>query len=815
MDKNSLLASLTGDGARGGAGEGGDEDGRNGSPDQDLFGDIAIDDDAPPSSAAAAAVVDPAQPTANGPSTMNGGVTWQPPPQKQLQPQPQGNDMTATTGAAAADGNVGGHADDVPTSKPPASSLLSKSGLLGDSSGGGLFDEVDEEEARKEREAEEARRRQQEEEERHRREEEEARRRREEDERQRQQQLVQEQQQRLQQQQQQFQQPYYGQQPHYPNHHLPAYGQPQNQFQQQQQQQQPMYQQTSAVMQSQSIMYPQTQQQQQLQQQQQQQQINSQMQNMTLNTPDKRGMMNPHAYQPTNPAPTPPHDAGFYREHPQQSQIPPQQVLVTPPRPANAYSGNYYYGTQHQHNQQQQQGVMPHTPGSISAGMHNTTNGMLPGSLGQVRKFILTKPQEFQPIYTKIVVSEPMLIQTTSFLAMASAPYWSYQITTQIANNGGVWLVRRRFRHLVAMEDRLRQECLGAILPPRPEKHATRALEEASTQQSAEFAMQRAKEMQDYLNNVAKHPIAGQSYVLKLFLGLQDDIGTAWPEVSGNALTRLGAVGVGMSMKVAESTSLISGGAGIGDQMPAQDLEDNAELLALQSSEHVRLAAVSQAVPKLEGAVTLLREHGDAAGAVGMELSKLSKQPESTDIAKASELLSNGMLRNGRRTKRLALELSAALEPFLMQYKLVRYEKMAFQDRRAALLRRSKERRGADSRAVYLMQQQRQLQATGQYGHLDRLERTAITTDQIAIDAFTEADEVGATLRSEVNRIAVKRRTEWHASMKVVASAFKEAASERLAIWESTRDAFLQAFDDYPRATEESTMMNSTSTQYA
>ena len=113
------------------------------------------------------------------------------------------------------------------------------------------------------------------------------------------------------------------------------------------------------------------------------------------------------------------------------------------------------------------------------------------------------------------------------------------------------------------------------------------------------------------------------------------------------------------------------------------------------------------------------------------------------------------------------------------------------------------------------MQQQRQLQATGQYGHLDRLERTAITTDQIAIDAFTEADEVGATLRSEVNRIAVKRRTEWHASMKVVASAFKEAASERLAIWESTRDAFLQAFDDYPRATEESTMMNSTSTQYA
>jgi hypothetical protein len=36
--------------------------------------------------------------------------------------------------------------------------------------------------------------------------------------------------------------------------------------------------------------------------------------------------------------------------------------------------------------------------------------------------------------------------------------------------------------------------------------------------------------------------------------------------------------------------------------------------------------------------------------------------------------------------------------------------------------------------------------------------------------------------------------------MKVVASAMKEASSEQVAIWESTRESFLQAFPDMAAA---------------
>ena len=57
--------------------------------------------------------------------------------------------------------------------------------------------------------------------------------------------------------------------------------------------------------------------------------------------------------------------------------------------------------------------------------------------------------------------------------------------------------------------------------------------------------MQRAVELQNYLNLLIHHPITQQSVVLRLFLVLQDDLGSVWPEVSSNAFTRLANASVG------------------------------------------------------------------------------------------------------------------------------------------------------------------------------------------------------------------------------------------------------------------------------
>lgn len=75
--------------------------------------------------------------------------------------------------------------------------------------------------------------------------------------------------------------------------------------------------------------------------------------------------------------------------------------------------------------------------------------------------------------FASIVVSDPLLISSSgvSLFGIRQPPHWSYQVQTSFQPSStthmGCWVVRRRFRHVVALEERLRQECPGAILPPR------------------------------------------------------------------------------------------------------------------------------------------------------------------------------------------------------------------------------------------------------------------------------------------------------------------------------------------------------------
>lgn len=496
----------------------------------------------------------------------------------------------------------------------------------------------------------------------------------------------------------------------------------------------------------------------------------------------------------------------------------------------------------------------PATPGVATAGMHNapspqqntSSHSMQQQQHTPLQPIQITQPLEVPTYYGKVTVNDPMLLQAPSgFLGMVSSPpHWSYQFTTKIRGQpASVWIVRRRFRHVVALEDRVRAECPGAILPPRPDKHVSRALEEASAHQSAEFAWQRAAELERYLNALAVHPEVFGTQSLKMFLGLQDDMGTAWPEVSGNAFTRMSAMGssaaanlstsgVGLFGTAApaattpnQSTGVMSGvmgsvanSVGVGELAEAAT-EESAELLALSSSESVRMGAVLQAVPKLEGAVTLLREQGEGAGAVGMELNRLAKEvlaQGDRELSIPLEIFSAGLLRYGRRTKRLGQEIGqATMTAFQLQYKLCRYEKLAWGDRRNALAKRLKERGKADKRAQQLMHQQQQYPPRGSgyggaYGgqlhmnqqlnggkHMDRIVSNATMGDNMAAQAVRQCDEIGERLKREVNRVSFSRRMDWAKSMKVIASYMKEAASERVAIWESTRDTFLQTFPDY------------------
>jgi hypothetical protein len=409
-------------------------------------------------------------------------------------------------------------------------------------------------------------------------------------------------------------------------------------------------------------------------------------------------------------------------------------------------------------------------------------------------------PDLFKPVFGPITVTDPILVQSPG--VFSGPPHWIYNVVVRDTKNvegqdqfaAVINNVRRRFRHFVALEDRLRADCLGAILPPRPEKHSTRAIDEASTRQSTQFALQRARELETYLNGLRVHPLAGKSQSLHLFLTHPDHIGAAWPEVSSSIFTRLTEVGQSTATKISEGTSAVMSELNNESQIMAG--EDNSELLALASSEGLRIGSVLQAVPKIEGAVAVVGELGERMSVEGLEVQKLVNNvlAHEREYSVPFEILSSGLLRNGRRTSRLAIELGAAAQVFTLQYKLCRYERMAFADRRSALMRRRDARLAADKKAQKLVVHQHSMQSMGHPGMLGGTERDAAMSDEIATDAFNEAEEIGQILQCEVGRIAAIRKKEWSTSLKIIAANMREAHAERAAIWESCRNSFLAEF---------------------
>jgi hypothetical protein len=211
--------------------------------------------------------------------------------------------------------------------------------------------------------------------------------------------------------------------------------------------QQMMQQQYQQQQQQQQMMQQQQQQQQMMQQQQQQQQQMYGMQSVQLHS--NNPLFSPPPTQPYGHASLPilTPDNGFYRDH--------HPLPAVAAAPSAATNSNTYVYTQ------TGGAVQTHVVSRLPvAPTPNITAGM-----GFVKLQPVSRPPPVEPIYAKVTVSDPLLIQPYSFLGM-QPPHWTYQVQTNL-KEGGCWLVRRRFRYVVTLEEKIREECKGSILPPR------------------------------------------------------------------------------------------------------------------------------------------------------------------------------------------------------------------------------------------------------------------------------------------------------------------------------------------------------------
>ncbi|KAM6578358.1 hypothetical protein CsatB_030195 [Cannabis sativa] len=123
--------------------------------------------------------------------------------------------------------------------------------------------------------------------------------------------------------------------------------------------------------------------------------------------------------------------------------------------------------------------------------------------------------------YIKITVSNPQKEQETSnSLVPGGNTYVTYLISTRtnLPDFGGSeFSVRRRFRDVVTLSDRLAESYRGFFVPPRPDKSVV----ESQVMQKQEFVEQRRVALEKYLRRLAEHPVIKKSDELKVFLQVQ------------------------------------------------------------------------------------------------------------------------------------------------------------------------------------------------------------------------------------------------------------------------------------------------------
>lgn len=123
--------------------------------------------------------------------------------------------------------------------------------------------------------------------------------------------------------------------------------------------------------------------------------------------------------------------------------------------------------------------------------------------------------------YLKISVTDPQKEQDlNNSLVPGGNAYMTYLITTWTnlpEFNGTEFSVRRRFKDVVTLSDRLSDSYRGFFIPLRPDKSVV----EGQVMQKQEFVEQRRMALEKYLRKLAAHPVIRRSEELRLFLQVQ------------------------------------------------------------------------------------------------------------------------------------------------------------------------------------------------------------------------------------------------------------------------------------------------------
>lgn len=123
--------------------------------------------------------------------------------------------------------------------------------------------------------------------------------------------------------------------------------------------------------------------------------------------------------------------------------------------------------------------------------------------------------------YIYISVSDPEKVpEASNSLVPGSGSYYTYLITTRtnLPEFGGTeFSVKRRFREVVTLSERLAEAFRGYFIPLRPDK----SIMESQMMQTNDFVEQRRVAIEKYLKKLSAHPVIRNSDEFKVFLQVE------------------------------------------------------------------------------------------------------------------------------------------------------------------------------------------------------------------------------------------------------------------------------------------------------
>ncbi|KAF5795042.1 putative Phox domain, sorting nexin Vps5-like, AH/BAR domain superfamily, PX domain superfamily [Helianthus annuus] len=217
-------------------------------------------------------------------------------------------------------------------------------------------------------------------------------------------------------------------------------------------------------------------------------------------------------------------------------------------------------------------------------------------------------------------------VDSVNSVVSSGKNYLTYLITTWTnlpEFNGTEFSVRRRFKDVVMLSDRLLKAYRGCFIPTRPDKGVV----ESQVMQKHEFIEQRRVALEKYFKKLAAHPVIRHSEDLRVFLQVQGDlkwmnVGNVGAVVESREVGNQGKGGrdvVRMFKELRQSVTY--GWGGTKPPLVEEDKEFLEKKMKLQDFE-LQLSNVSL---QAESLVKAQQDIGETMGQLGLVFVKLTK----------------------------------------------------------------------------------------------------------------------------------------------------------------------------------------------